>query len=121
VGDGLGEEPSPFFRFPFFSNDEQAEQYLMTKQIVIWDRDIEPYDFNYQDEQSLIDKVFDLLKDRNKGIVSLHDLRCTASAMPALLEQLEKRGFSIANIVPCCRWPSKQPLPSARYQRRLRD
>jgi peptidoglycan/xylan/chitin deacetylase (PgdA/CDA1 family) len=92
----LGNNPSPFFRFPFLQASEEELAYLGTRNIAIFSHDLDSFDFKMRKPDDVIKSVMTKLEKKGKGIILMHDFQqATASAIPALLDQLKAKGYKV--------------------------
>src|SRR5215470_9571 len=89
----LGNNPSPFFRFPFLQASEEELAYLGTRNIAIFSHDLDSFDFKMRKPDDVIKSVMTKLEKKGKGIILMHDFQqATAAAIPTLLDQLKAKG-----------------------------
>lgn len=92
---------APFFRFPFLSISRQVVQYAKSRNIAIFQVDIDSKDYMTRDPKVVHNKVISQLLAQRKGIILMHDIQpSTAGAIRGLLDELHKRGFKVVHMVP---------------------
>jgi peptidoglycan/xylan/chitin deacetylase (PgdA/CDA1 family) len=92
----LGNNPSPFFRFPFLQASEEELAYLGTRNIAIFSHDLDSFDFKMRKPEDVIKSVMTKLEKKGKGIILMHDFQqATAPAIPTLLNDLKAKGYKV--------------------------
>jgi peptidoglycan/xylan/chitin deacetylase (PgdA/CDA1 family) len=92
----LGNNPSPFFRFPFLQASEEELAYLGTRNIAIFSHDLDSFDFKMRKPEDVIKSVMTKLEKKGKGIILMHDFQqATAAAIPTLLNDLKAKGYKV--------------------------
>jgi peptidoglycan/xylan/chitin deacetylase (PgdA/CDA1 family) len=92
----LGNNPSPFFRFPFLQASEEELAYLGTRNIAIFSHDLDSFDFKMRKPEDVIKSVMTKLGKKGKGIILMHDFQqATAAAIPTLLNDLKAKGYKV--------------------------
>lgn len=87
----LGEDPAPFFRFPFLASTP-ADRLAVAR------KGLTPIGWN---NLSLTDSLAPVAGHRKRGILITHDLQeSILQALPPFLDQMEKYGYSAAVLVP---------------------
>src|SRR5205814_6259505 len=103
TNDALGgiAKPAPFFRFPGLIHPSRVEEYLASKEIMVWSADIVADDWQRISPAQVLNRAITRLEKAGKGILLLHDIhRRTAVALPKLLTALKQRGFQIVHVIP---------------------
>ena len=94
-------EAAPFFRFPGLIHYSAIEEYLASKQIMIWSADVVADDWKRISPTQVLNRAVRRLERVGRGILLLHDIhRRTAVALPKLLAALKQRRFQIVHIIP---------------------
>ena len=98
---GAGEGLSPFFRFPYLSQPGYLRTSLLQGDVVVLDVDIDSKDY-YRDAGSVVAaRTLERLEARGSGIILFHDIhQRTVDMLPAFLDELAARGYSVVRLVP---------------------
>jgi peptidoglycan/xylan/chitin deacetylase (PgdA/CDA1 family) len=97
----LGHTPAPFFRFPGFGDTRALRQKLTDAHIGVFGADIVGSDWTGISSDAIRRTVLRRLKQKNGGIVMLHDIKkATAKMLPQLLAYMKAAGYRIGVIVP---------------------
>ncbi len=101
VNKALGRPASPFFRYPYLSENRYVTAYAKSLNIsTIW-VDIDSKDYMTRDPKIVHNRVMAQLKTQRKGIILMHDIQpSTAGAIKGLLRDLHDKGFKVVHIVP---------------------
>ena len=92
---------APFFRFPGFARTEAVEEYLGSRELMVWGADFPADDWRRLGAGEVARLALSRLESKGKGILLLHDIHeRTVEALPNILEQLKARGFRIVHVVP---------------------
>jgi peptidoglycan/xylan/chitin deacetylase (PgdA/CDA1 family) len=90
-----------FFRYPGLNNSAKLNHYLAERNIAIFSSDIMSDDSEGIGPSGIVARTLKRLERSGKGIVLFHDTkRATAAALPALLDELARRGYRVVHIVP---------------------
>jgi peptidoglycan/xylan/chitin deacetylase (PgdA/CDA1 family) len=96
-----GHPIAPFFRFPYLSSTPRASSYLQSRNIGQFAVDIDSFDWRLRNPKRIVARVMSELSKRGKGIILLHDIHAaTAAALPDLLAQLNKGGYTVVHLRP---------------------
>jgi len=99
----LGEPLSPFFRFPFLSDQKAAMGHLSERNIAAFSIDVDSLDYRSKGAggaDAVYRRVMNDLAGRKKGILLFHDIQAsTAAALPRILDGLKAKGFKVVHIV----------------------
>jgi peptidoglycan/xylan/chitin deacetylase (PgdA/CDA1 family) len=96
-----GDAAAPFFRFPYLDSTGASEISALNMGLTIWSVDIHVRDWDRITPQQISALVLDRLERKRKGILLLHDIQeRTALALPGLLRELKRRGYSIVHVMP---------------------
>lgn len=98
---GSGKSLSPFFRFPYLSQTGFLRTNLLHSGAVVLDVDIDSKDY-YRDTPAVVaQRTIARLEARGSGIVLFHDIhQRTVDMLPAFLDQLAQKGYSVVRLVP---------------------
>jgi peptidoglycan/xylan/chitin deacetylase (PgdA/CDA1 family) len=95
----VGGPIAPFFRFPTLKDTPEAVAYLGTRNIAMFSTDIDSFDFKPQNSDHIVKSVMSKLEKMGKGIILMHDIhKTTAKALPALLAELNAKGYKIVHL-----------------------
>ncbi len=95
----LGMPVAPFFRFPYLRDTPASLAYVRGRQIAAFAIDIDSRDFETKDVAVVNERVMKDLAARGRGIILLHDIHAsTAKALPALLTELQERGYKVVHL-----------------------
>jgi peptidoglycan/xylan/chitin deacetylase (PgdA/CDA1 family) len=98
---GAGESLSPFFRFPYLSQDGFLRTNLMQGGVVVLDVTIDSKDYYKDAPEQVTARTLSQLDARGGGIVLFHDIhQRTVELLPGFLEELKARGYSVVRLVP---------------------
>ena len=97
---GAGQSLSPFFRFPYLSQDGFLRTSLTQGGAVVLDVTIDSKDY-YKDSAAVVAaRTLARLDARGSGIILFHDIhQRTVDMLPAFLAELEERGYSVVRLV----------------------
>lgn len=98
---GSGHAPSPFFRFPYLSQNGYLRTTLLQGDVVVLDVDIDSKDY-FKDSPSVVaSRTLQRLETRGSGIILFHDIhQRTVDMLPLFLDELKARGYSVVRLVP---------------------
>lgn len=98
---GSGKSLSPFFRFPYLSQTGFLRTNLLHSGAVVLDVDIDSKDY-YRDSPSVVaQRTISRLDARGSGIILFHDIhQRTVDMLPAFLDELAQKGYSVVRLVP---------------------
>jgi len=97
----LPEGVAPFFRFPYLSDPKRVREYLASRNVAVLGIDVDSYDWRVHSPEKIFKNVFSQLDKTGKGIILFHDIHPqTAKAIPAVLAELQKRGYKVVHLVP---------------------
>jgi peptidoglycan/xylan/chitin deacetylase (PgdA/CDA1 family) len=103
VGRALGNslDVAPFFRFPGLIHPVPAEDYLVSKRIMVWSVDLVADDWRRISPDQVLKRALSRLKKRGRGILLLHDIqRRTTLALPRLFAALKAQNYRVVHVVP---------------------
>jgi len=92
---------APFFRYPGLNNSDALNAYLGSRNVAVISCDIGTDDWMRIGADEIVKRTLARLATKRKGIILFHDTEpATANALPALLDELEKRGYRVVHMVP---------------------
>jgi peptidoglycan-N-acetylglucosamine deacetylase len=92
---------APFFRYPYLSSSQLAEDYFKSRNIGQFAVDIDSSDWRVRSSAPVIARVMGGLKARGRGIILMHDIhKWTADAVPQLLAKLKAGGYKVVQLKP---------------------
>ena len=95
----MGQPGAPFFRFPYLRDSKETIKYLGKRNIAVFSMDFDSYDFKIRSPKKLLKRVKRKLNEKGKGILLMHDInKTTAKTLPAILEYLQKEGYTIVHL-----------------------
>jgi peptidoglycan/xylan/chitin deacetylase (PgdA/CDA1 family) len=99
--EGSGRAAAPFFRFPYLSQTGFLRTNLLQSGAVVLDVDIDSKDY-YRDSAAVVaQRTIARLDARGTGIILFHDIhQRTVDMLPAFLDQLAKKGYTVVRLVP---------------------
>ncbi|ODT68275.1 MAG: hypothetical protein ABS75_21150 [Pelagibacterium sp. SCN 63-23] len=98
---GAGESMSPFFRFPYLSQTGYLRTSLLQGDMVVLDVDIDSKDYYRDTAETVSARTLARLDARGSGIILFHDIhQRTVDMLPAFLEELQARGYSVVRLAP---------------------
>ncbi len=112
-GSADAEPHVPFFRFPGFADTPALVAWLSSRNIAVFGADFWAFDWLDMTPEEELGIVLRRVERDGRGILLLHDSRLSTAAMlPALLVELQKRGFRIVHLVPGHNAAPLQPAPA---------
>ncbi|NOT71878.1 MAG: polysaccharide deacetylase family protein [Hyphomicrobium sp.] len=101
VNKALGRQATPFFRFPYLSENRQVLEHLKKRNVSALWVDVDSKDYQTRDPKIVHRRIMAELKAKRKGIILMHDIQpSTAGAIKGLLDELHEKGFKVVHIVP---------------------
>jgi peptidoglycan/xylan/chitin deacetylase (PgdA/CDA1 family) len=101
----LGGDVAPFFRFPYLGDSKPVRKYLATRDIAVFDIDVDSFDYLHRSADRVLKSVVAGLTKSGGGIILMHDIhRQTAEAVPKVLEYLRANNYKVVHLV------AKSPL-----------
>jgi peptidoglycan/xylan/chitin deacetylase (PgdA/CDA1 family) len=98
---GAGQGLSPFFRFPYLSQNGYLRTTLLQGDIVVLDVDIDSKDYFKDSAETVATRTLERLEARGSGIILFHDIhQRTVDMLPAFLAELSERGYSVVRLAP---------------------
>jgi peptidoglycan/xylan/chitin deacetylase (PgdA/CDA1 family) len=104
---------APFFRFPGLGDNTDTLAYLQSKGISTFTVDIISNDSFIRDPEKMVKRTMNILAQRGKGIILMHDIKAsTARGLPLLLSELKRNGYKVVHLRPRAPFtPGKTPVP----------
>lgn len=104
---------APFFRFPGLGDNADTLAYLQSKGISTFTVDIISNDSFIRDPEKVVKRTMNILAQRGKGIILMHDIKAsTARGLPLLLSELKRNGYKVVHVRPKAPFtPGKMPVP----------
>jgi peptidoglycan/xylan/chitin deacetylase (PgdA/CDA1 family) len=98
---GSGRVAAPFFRFPYLSQTGFLRTSLIQSGAVVLDVDVDSKDY-YRDTPAVVaQRTISRLDARGSGIILFHDIhQRTVDMLPAFLDQLARKGYTVVRLVP---------------------
>lgn len=94
-----GGRASPFFRFPGLSDNAFMLDALQKRGIAAFSVDVVSDDSYISDANKLIRVTLERVEAQRGGILLFHDIKAaTAKALPTILAELQKRGYSVVHM-----------------------
>ncbi|BDA85349.1 hypothetical protein Sa4125_28910 [Aureimonas sp. SA4125] len=94
-------QPAPFFRFPYLADTPALRRTLAGRGTVVIDVDIDSKDYFVSTPDDLNARGLARLEARGSGIILFHDIHArTVAMLPAFLDAIEARGYTVVNLVP---------------------
>jgi peptidoglycan/xylan/chitin deacetylase (PgdA/CDA1 family) len=95
-------EVAPFFRFPGLNSTQPLRDIMKDRGVGVFDIDIEGGDWiRNRKPADVLRRVMTQLREKQRGIVLLHDIQPrTVAMLPAFLKTLKKEGYKVVHIVP---------------------
>jgi len=103
VSAALGDpkDVAPFFRIPGLLREQQVEDFLTSRGLMIWSADFPADDWKHIRPQEVYRRALSRIEARHKGVLLLHDIQpATVAALPMLLKELKRRGYHIVHVAP---------------------
>lgn len=92
---------APFFRFPYLASTPALRRALAAHGITAIDADIDSKDYFQSSPDQVRQRTLSRVLARGSGIVLMHDIHPrTARMLPALLADLQERGYKVVRLVP---------------------
>ena len=115
VAAAAGQPIAPFFRFPGLSDSAALVAYLRTRSIATFTVDVVSNDSYISNPAELVRTTLLRVTERQGGIILFHDIKAsTARALPTILTELKKRGYTAVHLV------ARQPfMPQPGYERSI--
>ncbi len=99
VNRAAGRKVSPFFRFPYLSENRSVNNYLKKRGFGVFAIDVDSKDYRFSNSSSMVNRVMSELNRHGKGIILLHDIQSvTANGLDQLLTRLDQSGYRLVHI-----------------------
>lgn len=94
-----GRKTSPFFRFPYLSENRTVNTYLKKRDYGVFAVDVDSKDYRFGNASAMVNRVMSELRRKGKGIILLHDIKkVTANGLGQLLNRLHAEGYKLVHI-----------------------
>ena len=91
---------APFFRFPYLADSRRVREYLATRNIAVFDIDVDSFDYRARSTDLVLQNVMSGLAKTGGGIILFHDIHAvTAKALPEVLAALKAKNFKVVHLV----------------------
>lgn len=91
---------APFFRFPYLSDKKEIRDYLATRDIAMFDIDVDSKDYLLHTPERVVRNIMTGLAKKDGGIILMHDIhKNTAKSVPLLLAALKEADYHVVHIV----------------------
>ena len=101
VSAAAGQPVAPFFRFPGLSDSPSMVAHLEERHVGTFTVDVVSNDSFIHDPARLTRETLAKVDANHGGIILFHDIKpATAKALPAILDALAARGYSVVHIMP---------------------
>jgi peptidoglycan/xylan/chitin deacetylase (PgdA/CDA1 family) len=88
-----------FFRFPYLADSRKLRAAVAMRDMVVMDVDIDSKDYFSVTSANVTRRTMDLLHQRGRGIILMHDIHNrTATMLPTLLTKLEAEGYKVVTL-----------------------
>ena len=99
VAVAAGQRVAPLFRFPGLNDSNPLLSQLQKRGITTMSVDVISNDSFAPSADFLVKHTLKKVEERNGGIILFHDIKPqTATALPSILDELKKRGYSVVHI-----------------------
>jgi peptidoglycan/xylan/chitin deacetylase (PgdA/CDA1 family) len=118
VSAALGDpkDVAPFFRIPGLLREQQVEDYLNSRGLMIWSADFPADDWKHIKASEVYRRALTRIEAKHKGILLLHDIQpATVAALPMLLKELKHRGYHIVHVEPAKADQPKTPTEPSQW------
>jgi peptidoglycan-N-acetylglucosamine deacetylase len=118
VSAALGDpkDVAPFFRIPGLLREQQVEDYLNSRGLMIWSADFPADDWKHIKASEVYRRALTRIEAKHKGILLLHDIQpATVAALPMLLKELKHRGYHIVHVEPAKADKPKTPTDPSQW------
>jgi len=107
-----GMKVAPFFRFPGLNHSSALRGWLGARGISTFSCDIGTDDWRRISANAVVYRALRNIRSKKGGIVIFHDTKQrTASALPFVLQRLQKEGYRVAHMVPERDMPTEPEKP----------
>lgn len=88
-----------FFRFPYLADSRRLRSAVAMRDMVVMDVDIDSKDYFSVKPAAVMQRTLNLLHERGRGIILMHDIhQRTAAMLPTLLTRLENEGYKVVTL-----------------------
>ena len=95
-----GQPIAPFFRFPGLNDSDPLLAHLQTRGIASFTVDVVSNDSYIANPSRLTQRTLAEIEQHKGGIILFHDIKAsTARALPAILSELDARGYRVVHMV----------------------
>lgn len=95
----IGARPSRFFRFPYLAQTGLIRASAVDHDFIVLDVDVDSKDYYKESSQVVMARTLDRLEARGQGVILFHDIHARTIAMlPAFLDELAARGYSVVAL-----------------------
>jgi peptidoglycan-N-acetylglucosamine deacetylase len=95
-----GQPISPFFRFPGLADSNDLLNFLRSRGVAAFTVDVISNDSYATSAAALTHNVLNLVDQTQGGIILFHDIKkVTAQALPAILNGLKRKGYTLVHVV----------------------
>ena len=118
VSAALGEpkDVAPFFRIPGLLREQQVDDYLNSRGLMIWSADFPADDWKHIKPSEVYRRALTRIEAKHKGILLLHDIQpATVVALPMILRELKRRGYHIVHVEPANADQPKTPTDPSQW------
>jgi peptidoglycan/xylan/chitin deacetylase (PgdA/CDA1 family) len=118
VSAALGDpkDVAPFFRIPGLQREQQVDDYLNSRGLMIWSADFPADDWKHIKASEVYRRALTRIEAKHKGILLLHDIQpATVAALPLLLRELKRRGYHIVHVEPAKADQPKTPTDPSQW------
>jgi peptidoglycan/xylan/chitin deacetylase (PgdA/CDA1 family) len=118
VSAALGDpkDVAPFFRIPGLLREQQVDDYLNSRGLMIWSADFPADDWKHIKPSEVYRRAITRIEAKHKGILLLHDIQpATVAALPMLLKELKHRGYHIVHVEPAKADKPKTPTDPSQW------
>jgi peptidoglycan-N-acetylglucosamine deacetylase len=103
---------APFFRFPYLDASPALEAIAWKLGLSVWSTDVHASDWLLVTPEKVTAMAIERLERKKRGMLLLHDIQNrTALAVPAILRELNNRGYRVVHAVPAGSSGPPQELP----------
>jgi peptidoglycan/xylan/chitin deacetylase (PgdA/CDA1 family) len=118
VSAALGDpkDVAPFFRIPGLEREEQVDDYLNSRGLMIFSADFPADDWKHIKASEVYRRALTRIEAKHKGILLLHDIQpATVATLPMLLKELKHRGYHIVHVEPAKADKPKTPSDPSQW------
>jgi peptidoglycan/xylan/chitin deacetylase (PgdA/CDA1 family) len=113
---GDPKDVAPFFRIPGLEREQQLDDYLNSRGLMIWSADFPADDWKHIKASEIYRRALTRIEAKHRGILLLHDIQpATVAALPMLLKELKHRGYQIVHVEPAKEDRPKTPTDPSQW------